>query len=594
MKLKYKFMLVVVTILLLSSLTIGSSYSLWLSNSTQVGENVINVDCFNITFEDSDSINLENAMPIHFSVGRNISPYTFTISNVCETIAAFEINLEELASTTLDDSNIRFMLNNGGSTILSNLDSASPILSGDGATLSDASTNNSRTITKGVLWPNKSRTYSIRLWLDENATLESMNKRLDAKVVAVSTPYKENPCTYDGTLTSGAEYSDGTYTYHYREKGTSDGWSNAFEDGWGVKLSDINSTEATTPLCTSINNKPIVATSYMYYNATKLANIDVSSFDMSNVTTMQDMFASTGSNVNSFTITGLDKFDTYNVSNMEAVFANCASNANSFSIDNLSNWVTSSVTKTRNMFTDFGLMSSTWIVEGLSRWDTSRVEDMTGMFNTIAFSAPSLNLDLSEWNTKSVTTMTQTFEQAGTMSTTWSVGDLSYWDTSNVKDMSSMFANAGNDASSWSIGNISNWNVSKVTTFHRMFQSTGSSSSIFDLGDLSSWDTRNATKMSQMFQSAGYSAQNWNIGTLNVYATNIYRMFYGNKSANGTLNIYSNPSSGSSGYNQAFTNAATSANAKITVNYASTTTNIDAIIATKSTNSNVVKGVQLD
>ena len=54
MKLKYKFMLVIVTILLLSTLTIGSSYSLWLSNSTQIGENTMNIGCFNLTFEDSD------------------------------------------------------------------------------------------------------------------------------------------------------------------------------------------------------------------------------------------------------------------------------------------------------------------------------------------------------------------------------------------------------------------------------------------------------------------------------------------------------------------------------------------------------------
>ena len=64
--------------------------------------------------------------------------------------------------------------------------------------------------------------------------------------------------------------------------------------------------------------------------------------------------------------------------------------------------------------------------------------------------------------------------------------------------------------------------------------------------------------------------------------------------AKATLNIYSNPASGTSGYDQAFTSAATASGALITVNYASTTTNIDNIIGTKSATSNVVKGVQLD
>ena len=71
-------------------------------------------------------------------------------------------------------------------------------------------------------------------------------------------------------------------------------------------------------------------------------------------------------------------------------------------------------------------------------------------------------------------------------------------------------------------------------------------------------------------------------------------MFYNCKNAKATLNIYSNPASGISGYNNAFYNAATVSGSLITVNYSSTTTNIDAIIATKSSNSNVVKGVQLD
>ena len=101
--------------------------------------------------------------------------------------------------------------------------------------------------------------------------------------------------------------------------------------------------------------------------------------------------------------------------------------------------------------------------------------------------------------------------------------------------------------------------------------------------------------MYQMFYQAGYNATTWNsIGTLKVYATYIYKIFYNTKNAKATLNIYSNPSSGTSGYDGAFYNAATTAGSGITVNYSSATTNIDAIIATKSSNSNVVKGVQLD
>ena len=94
-----------------------------------------------------------------------------------------------------------------------------------------------------------------------------------------------------------------------------------------------------------------------------------------------------------------------------------------------------------------------------------------------------------------------------------------------------------------------------------------------------------------MFTEAGQNATTWNsIGTLKVYADNILDMFYNSPNANAILNIYSNPTS----YVNAFYDASTVSGSSIIVNYSSYTSNIDNIMATKSSNSNVVKGVQLD
>jgi len=94
--------------------------------------------------------------------------------------------------------------------------------------------------------------------------------------------------------------------------------------------------------------------------------------------------------------------------------------------------------------------------------------------------------------------------------------------------------------------------------------------------------------MSNMFHAAG--GNDANIGTLKIYADDIASMFESANGLSATINIYSNPSI----YNKAFYGAARYDGAKITVNYSSTTTNIDNIIATKSYDSYVVKGVQLD
>ena len=63
-------------------------------------------------------------------------------------------------------------------------------------------------------------------------------------------------------------------------------------------------------------------------------------------------------------------------------------------------------------------------------------------------------------------------------------------------------------------------------------------------------------------------------------------MFENCKNVKATINLYRRPSN----ITRMFTNAATVNGSSITVNYLSAVTNINSIISTKSSNSNVVKG----
>ena len=104
----------------------------------------------------------------------------------------------------------------------------------------------------------------------------------------------DNPCTYNGELVSGAEYTNGQYTYRYRQiyfiDVNTEEWIYNSDLGWGVVLTNPESTAAVnTTLCSSINNKPIVSTSGMFANS-KTTSIDMSSFDTSNVRYMYGMF----------------------------------------------------------------------------------------------------------------------------------------------------------------------------------------------------------------------------------------------------------------------------------------------------------------
>ena len=292
---------------------------------------------------------------------------------------------------------------------------------------------------------------------------------------------------------------------------------------------------------TSITNVEIgqkiepTSTAYWFYNLTGMTTGDFTNLDTKNVTNMNGMFYNSGSNSNvtSFTLIGLDNWDTSKVTSMNSMFKEIGYYATNWSIGNLNNWDTSKVTNMGDMFYDAAFKSKTFEIS-LSNWDTQSVTTMDRMFYNAGYSATIFGLDLSNWDTQSVTTMNQMFYNAGYSTTTWSIGDLSNWDTSSVISMASMFENTGAKATTWN-----------------------------------------------------------SIGTLKVYATDIHSIFSRCTKAKATINIYSSFTDATK-YSLSFYYAATASDALITVNYSSATTNINNIIATKSSNSNVVKGVQLD
>ena len=396
--------------------------------------------------------------------------------------------------------------------------------------------------------------------------------------------------------------------------------------------------------------------SYMFYYAGRDStsfNIgNLSSWDTSKVTNMSNMFSASGESATSWNIGDLSNWNVSNVENMQAMFDSAGESATSWNIGDLSNWDTSNVTKMASMFNQAGNKATTWFagdlsnwnvsnvpnmsymfqgaggsattftIGNLSNWDVSNVTNMSSMFSSSGYNATTWSVgDLSNWDMSKVTTTDRMFERAGYNATTWNIGDLSNWDVSNVKNMFAMFYYAGYSATTWTIGNLSNWNTSSAEYMGSMFSDSGYSATTWTVGDLSGWDTSKVTDMSDMFYQAGYSATTWSvgdlsnwdtskvtnmagmfygagssattwntIGTLKVYADNINSIFEKSSKANAILNIYNKPTS----YKKAFENASTVSGSGITVNYSSATTNIDSIIATKSTNSNVVKGVQLD
>ena len=211
---KKKRNILVLTVLLIGVVAIiGVSYALWSLNLIQTGQNDIASSCFNITFTDKNNISLQKAYPILDEDGKKLTPYEFTITNTCDSYASFNVNLEVLNTTTLTNNDaVKVMISSKtGATekeINTNLLSSYKTTT---KTLDNAKT--SFNLTTGYLNAEESKTYTLRLWLDENVDMNTegvQNAKFSSKVV-VTTSYAEEISKSASetitTLVSGANKS---------------------------------------------------------------------------------------------------------------------------------------------------------------------------------------------------------------------------------------------------------------------------------------------------------------------------------------------------------------------------------------------------
>ena len=257
----------------------------------------------------------------------------------------------------------------------------------------------------------------------------------------------DTACTFNGELKQGAEFVSGQYTYRYKQRKTDSSWNNISNDGWGVTLTNKNSTDAvTTKLCNSINGKPIVSMSYMF-GKSNAVTIDTSSFDTSNVTDMSEMFFLADAKE-----LDLSNFGTSNVTNMNAMFAY----SKATTINGLNKFNTNKVTNMGYMFS----WSSVNTID-LSSFNTSNATTMQSMFE----SSSATTINISNFNTSKITNMSTMFHNVKA-----TILDLSSFDTRNVTNMNDMFGMS--KIKTIYVG--SNFITNKVTSSTNMFKNSNS------------------------------------------------------------------------------------------------------------------------
>ena len=360
----------------------------------------------------------------------------------------------------------------------------------------------------------------------------------------------------------------------------------------------------------------------LFFCCTSLTHLDLSNWDTSQVTNMYGLFFY----CTSLTDLDLSNWDTSQVTNMSELFLECSRLSNL----SISNWDTSKVTDMSYMFNNCNSLTEL----DLSNLDTSKVTDMSYMFNCnslteldlssfdlssvenvykifgdmnsleiiitpkkinegISIDLPNLFMDSNQTEYEFINNLTnpkekltlskyiatfisgQLFNQkikklAGNTSATYSTEDNSI--TKVVRSNNPPNENNMLDDNIVSVNNkgliyawFDNGIIYYYTKYERPFLNSSSSDMFYNMRKLESID----------------------LGSINTSrVTDMSYMFYNCQNVKATLNLYNNPTS----YNYAFSYAAISSASGITVNYRSNVTNIDSIIATKSSNSNVVKG----
>jgi len=184
----------------------------------------------------------------------------------------------------------------------------------------------------------------------------------------------------------------------------------------------------------------------MFYFNFALEKLDVSGFDTSRVRIMREMF----DNLSSLKELDVSNFNTSNVENMRYMFYN----VNKMKKLNLSHFDTGNVRDMEGMFAEMTSLESL----NLSNFNTGRVVNMRNMF----YSATSLqSLDLSNFNTKNVVDMYAMFYHMPSLKTL----NVSSFNTENVENMANMFAL---DDSLEEL-DLSSFKTPKVKAFRMMF-----------------------------------------------------------------------------------------------------------------------------
>jgi len=184
MNMKKTYLYSIIGVFLLVVCTISLSYAAWQVNLKQESVNQVVFGCFRVSLQEEAPFSLAEAYPISDEEGNVLTPYTFTIQNQCESTASYQIQLEILNSSTLQNKDyIKVSLQELGMPVTTSLLKSHSSVA---TTLENAT--EAYQLETGVLEGHRSKTYHMRMWLSSDTPADQtiINKNLFSKIVITS------------------------------------------------------------------------------------------------------------------------------------------------------------------------------------------------------------------------------------------------------------------------------------------------------------------------------------------------------------------------------------------------------------------------
>ncbi len=161
MKAKYKVSLAIIGFMLAIVLTISTGYAVYISTNNETNKDSITYECFKAYFSNGQEINQKNINPVLNEEGLETSPYTLTITNVCDTEKELQIRMNILKDTTVDLKALTIDVKGDieQSTILyENLTNVK---------FENKNIIQSKLLGKLIIKPNETMRTNVKIWFDE-------------------------------------------------------------------------------------------------------------------------------------------------------------------------------------------------------------------------------------------------------------------------------------------------------------------------------------------------------------------------------------------------------------------------------------------